>query len=208
MQCWHRAVPFILRPSAVTGNLVGLFEVSMNQDSENFEQLRRLLALKRHEQPPPGYFNGFSQQVIARIKLGEEGERSALFGRLFGEVPWLQRIWAAFEAKPMLAGVFAVAVCGLLITGVIYSDKTDVSSMALMQTTETDSGPMGLAANVSPADHPLLAKPVLLEPSSTSPIATAQTDDSLLGDIGKLRVQPASFSFPGGNFPAGQILRV
>ena len=171
----------------------------MNQDTENFEQLRRLLALKRHEQPPPGYFNGFSQQVIARIKLGEEGERSALFGRLFGEAPWLQRIWAAFEAKPILAGAFAVAVCGLLITGVIYSDKADVSSMALMQTTETDSGPMGLAANVSPADHPLLAKPVLLEPSSTSPIATAQTDDSLLGDIGKLRVQPASFSFPGGN---------
>ena len=54
-------------------------------------------------------------------------------------------------------------------------------------------------AGVSAADHPLLAKPVLLEPSSTSPIATAQTDESLLGDIGKLRAQPASFSFPGGN---------
>src|ERR1039458_1629385 len=114
MQCWHRAVPFVLRPSAVTGNLDGLFEVSMNQDSENFEQLRRLLALKRHEQPPPGYFTGFSSQVIARIKLGEKGEQGALFERLFGEAPWLQRIWAAFEAKPILAGVFAVAICGLL----------------------------------------------------------------------------------------------
>jgi hypothetical protein len=54
-------------------------------------------------------------------------------------------------------------------------------------------------ADVLPADHPLLAKPVALEPSSTNPIDMAQTGESLLGDIGKLRAQPASFSFPGGN---------
>jgi hypothetical protein len=167
----------------------------MNQDTENFEQLRRLLALKRHEQPPPGYFNGFSRQVIARIKVGRRGN---IIERLLWEAPWLQRIWAAFEAKPVLAGVFGVAVCGLLITGVIYSDRTDVSTVALVPGTETESAPMTLA-DVLPADHPLLAKPVALEPSSTNPIDMAQTGESLLGDIGKLRAQPASFSFPGGN---------
>ena len=172
--------------------------MSMNQDTENFEQLRRLLALKRHEQPPPGYFNNFSQEVIARIKVGEKGESGAVLERLLWEAPWLQRVWAAFEAKPILAGVFGVAVCGLLITGVIYSDKTDAASVALVPGTETESAPMALA-NVSAADHPLLAKPVILEPSSTSPIATAQTGESLLGDIGKLRAEPATFSFPGGH---------
>jgi hypothetical protein len=170
----------------------------MNQDTENFEQLRRLLALKRHEQPPPGYFNDFSRQVILRIKAGERGEEGAFLERLLWEAPWLQRIWAALEAKPVMAGVFGVAVCGLLLTGVVYSDKTDVSSLALVPTTGSESAPMALA-NVSAADHPLLAKPVVLEPSSTNPITTAQTDESLLGDIGKLRAQPASFSFPGGN---------
>jgi hypothetical protein len=170
----------------------------MDQNTENFEQLRRLLALKRHEQPPPGYFNNFSQQVVVRIKAGERGDGGEFIERLLWEAPWLRRIWAAFEAQPILAGVFGVAVCGLLITGVIYSDRTDVSSIAFVPAAETESAPMALA-NVSAADHPLLAKPALLESSSTNPIATAQVGESLLGDIGKLRAQPASFSFPGGN---------
>jgi hypothetical protein len=170
----------------------------MNPDTENFAQLRRLLALKRHEQPPPGYFNDFSAQVIARIKAGEKGEGGALIERLLWEAPWLQRIWAAFEAKPVLAGVFGVAVCGLLITGVLFADRPETTSAALVPSTETESAPMALA-DVSAADHPLVAKPVILEPSSTSPIETAQTGESLLGDFGKLRAQPARFVFPGGN---------
>ena len=42
--------------------------MSMNAEPENFDQLCRLLKLKRHESPPPRYFNDFSSQVIARIR--------------------------------------------------------------------------------------------------------------------------------------------
>ena len=83
-----------------------------------------MLALKRHEQPPPGYFNHFSGQVVARIKAGERVDESVL-DRLFWEAPWIQRLWAALEAKPILAGAFGATVCGLLIFGVIYSERLE-----------------------------------------------------------------------------------
>ena len=170
----------------------------MSQDTENFEQLRRLLALKRHEQPPPGYFNDFSSQVIARIKLGESGDRGFAIEHLLWEAPWLQRIWAAFEAKPVLAGVFGVAVCGLLITGVIYSDRTDVPPIALLPVAEWSPTPWRLPT-VSAANHPLLAKPVAFEPSSTSPICCLRNGSVAPRRHRKLRAEPPSFTLPRGN---------
>lgn len=94
----------------------------MNSEQNDFEQLRRLLALKRHEQPPPGFYNSFSYQVIARIKAGETGQELTFVDRLFDEAPWIQRLWAAFETKPLLAGAVSFAVCGLVATGLFYGE--------------------------------------------------------------------------------------
>lgn len=95
----------------------------MSAETQNFDQLRRLLALKRHEQPPPGYFNAFSSKVIARIEAGERADDPVGFVRFIWEGVWLQKLWDAIEAKPALAGVFGAAVCGFLIAGVIYTDS-------------------------------------------------------------------------------------
>jgi hypothetical protein len=173
--------------------------MSMSEDTENFEQLRRLLALKRHEQPPPGYFSHFSRQVIGRIQAGERGEEAAVLDWLSWEAPWLQRIWAALETKPILAGAFGVALCGLMVAGALYSDKGDVASGALAPSIDAVSMPLA-QMSMPTVDHPLLAKPVGLVPSSsTDPINTSQTDDLLLGALRKLRAEPASISFPGSN---------
>jgi hypothetical protein len=91
----------------------------MNPESQNFDSLRQLLALKRHEVPPPGYFDRFSRDVMARIKSGDTGEE-------LGTDSWLRRLLGMFDVKPVFAGAFGTAVCAFLISGVVSSEQTPV----------------------------------------------------------------------------------
>ena len=164
----------------------------MSQDNEDFGSLRRLLALKRHEQPPPGYFNDFSGQVIARIKAGERADESAL-DRLLWEAPWLQRLWAALEAKPILAAAFGATVCGLLIFGVIYSERIDVKPADTLVELETPMANTIQIANVSSSEQPLLAQPATIgfsdKAGMTKPVATVR---SLFDLVPKPQAEAAS----------------
>jgi hypothetical protein len=127
--------------------------MSMNPEQEQFEGLRRLLALKRFEQPPPGFFDRFSREVIQRIKAGERGDPASTVDRLFAEPRWLQRILAAFEEKPAVAGAFGLAMCALLVSGVFYSENVDTTGAAFMPPAE----PMpGAVVNLLP--HPPFAQ--------------------------------------------------
>ena len=128
----------------------------MNPDSQNFDSLRRLLALKRHEQPPPGYFNRFSRDVMARIKAGESGDELA-------KEPWFQRIFGMFELKPVFAGAFGMGVCTLLISGVFYSDSVPTPAVAV---NAGDSSQSSFVADVAPAAPPAI--PVGLTVSNSS----------------------------------------
>ena len=92
--------------------------MSMKPEQENFDQLCRLLKLKRYEQPPPRYFNDFSSRVIARVRAGEAGGREAA---LDGG-SWLVRLWSLIEAKPMLPGAIGVAICAVLVFGAVLTE--------------------------------------------------------------------------------------
>jgi len=143
----------------------------MSQESEKFEQLRGLLKLKRYEQPPPRYFENFSTLVIARIRLGERGDRSApIWEPVLREVSWLQRLWAAFAAKPVVVGAFDLAVCALLITGVVYSERSNAHPRSFMPEPESRGFSSEEIAAAMAANHPLRAQRVAFEPSSTDPV--------------------------------------
>ncbi len=106
----------------------------MNPDQDDFKQLRRLLALKRHERPLPGYFETFSHQVISRIEAGELPRPDGLLARLFRQAPWRQWRWPQFGFKPVLAGAVGLAACGMLIIGLVSSGSgpMDASTAALV----------------------------------------------------------------------------
>lgn len=155
----------------------------MNPDSEQFDQLRKLLVLKRHEQPPPGYFNRFSDQVIARIKAGDQGEDG---------VAWLRKLWSLFETKPMLTGAFGAAVCALALSGIVFSDDVESTTATMVR---------GAAPGVNPALGGNIGAMALNQipetsrfSSNTNPVSPTLRD---LFDQPQLTAQPAGFGFPG-----------
>src|SRR5215469_11847907 len=103
----------------------------MTEDSNDFKRLQRLLALKRHEQPPPGYFYHFSREVVLRIKAGELGEAEAKWWAFDGS--WLKWLWTACERKPVLAGGAGVALCGFFVAATLISVSGDAPTVAISQ---------------------------------------------------------------------------
>ncbi len=171
----------------------------MSPDQENFEQLRRLLALKRHEQPPPGYFNNFSRQVIARIQAGEAAADSAA-DRWSGRSSWLRRALGLFEARPIVAGAFGMAVCAVLFFGIIFSEPTAPTGMAGAASAGQAETPGSLAIATPPPESPLLDRPVVVgyDQSSTGSVNSFQAQGAAIFEgLGMPKSAPATFSFPG-----------
>ena len=171
--------------------------MTMTPEQENFESLRRLLVLKRYEQPPPGYFNRFSQQVIERLESGERLTEATLFERLGWEASWLQRFWAAFETKPILAGVLGVAVCGLLVGGIVYSEQVEPTV-----TTFATGAPQAASAELAqrPAS-PLFRQTSALGLGNTGPVITVEesSSSSLVDEIQAAHTTPVNFNVRVGN---------
>jgi len=165
----------------------------MNENENNFESLRHLLALKRHEIPPPGYFENFSTEVAARIRVGEARRQGSVAERLPEELPWLFRVLSLFEAKPAFAGVFAFSLCLLLVGGIVYAERPDAAPQSLLQTDQPGS-PLAAAMSASPGSM-AAEQPNLGPLSSTNPVFNAQPVASLFASQ-EATMQPVNFTFP------------
>lgn len=148
----------------------------MNPDAENFGSLRKLLALKRHEQPPPGYFNSFSNNVMARINA-QEGE---------SESRWLLNLWHGLIQRPLLSGAVGAGAFGLVMFGLLFSQGNANTTAATAYV--NPATPFGMTA------VPLLDNQMVdarhEEISSTNPVTSGQP--SLFGPA-RFGVQKASF---------------
>jgi hypothetical protein len=149
----------------------------MNQDSENFDSLRQLLALKRHEVPPPGYFDRLPRDIMARIRAGDTGNELGV------DLPWLQRLLGVFDVKPIFAGAFGTAVCAFLISGVITSERT----------------PAFAAGTAMPVGPTLVDMPSDATAEGDFAVSSnAVAIGSLFDNQPTLRTTPVSY-YPGGN---------
>lgn len=133
----------------------------MSDTQEEFGKLQKLLKLKRHEQPPPGYFNHFSTKVINRIEAA--GGQSAMESEGIG---WLRRFIGLLETNAVAAGLFGLSVCGLLVSGIAYSQLQPAveysagSGATLFADSAANSGPWSKSARVdtiAPSTNPMFS---------------------------------------------------
>lgn len=119
----------------------------MSQSPEEFEELRRLLALKRHEAPPPGYFDRFSGQVMARINREE-----ATTATPWWSVPFAALGWPRFLAAANLAALAGVGIIGVTLVNLRDEDLPEPVHFAALPIDEAGTAvTSGLSGAVAPA---------------------------------------------------------
>jgi hypothetical protein len=84
----------------------------MKAAPEDFETLRKILALKRYEQPPPGYFDRLAVAITGRIRAESV------------KAPFWERFFSGMVLKPATAYAFGLAVCAVLVAGIGFTVKT------------------------------------------------------------------------------------
>ena len=86
----------------------------MDAIHDSFLALRRLLALKRHEQPPPGYFDHLNDRVLDRLTVEEDAQPE----------DWIGALLARLRLRPAMVGVFSFALGAFYLAGLGYSGRT------------------------------------------------------------------------------------
>jgi hypothetical protein len=158
----------------------------MSHRPDEFDGLRKVLVLKRHEQPPPGYFVHFADKVVARIEA--EG--------LVRHGSWWQRVWVSIQSGPVVACSYGCMVAGLLVVGVGISQSVepDPGAPAVVMGSPWETQPRSLA--VSTPGNVVFTRRVI-EPtaadSSFTPVVSGSAPDFLF-DGSLLKARPASYS--------------
>lgn len=103
---------------------------------KDFEKLRKLLALKRHEQPPPGYFDRLPGRIMARIEALEAEKKH----------PWWERWFARPLSHPAVGWAYASLAVALVVGGIAVGQRVKSSNQANVPS----SSPSALPASSQP----------------------------------------------------------
>jgi hypothetical protein len=140
----------------------------MTPESENFDDLRKLLEFKRQEQPPPGYFTNFSSKVIARIEAQEAA----------AQLTWWRRLFRGTDARPVLVCAYSLTVAGLvglLVIGFDLASSDDANTAAL---------PVPSTPILTVSAHPVTTTP------TTTPISADAATQPQMTSQPRMTLQP------------------
>ncbi|MEM1059136.1 MAG: hypothetical protein AAGK14_07795 [Verrucomicrobiota bacterium] len=126
--------------------------------SENFDQIRELLAARRQHVPSESYFDGFVERLHQRQRADELKSRRSFWGKL---VALPETFAAQFEfTTPVRVAVPAMAAAVLLAFGILMAPPaTEAPSFAALSLDQPKAGLVAFAEDFAPA--PLLASPAL-----------------------------------------------
>lgn len=179
----------------------------MNPEEQNFEALKKLLALKRHENPPPGYFENFSSKVIARIEAAEANQSVSLWQRIIGYV----------EARPARVSTFALAGAAVVAVMLSLAPNNQAPSAGIIENHATLAGGVTPASSISEGTPTAFAKPddlttspkVTLRPASLAAEVDVPGGSSLMNPdaapAGIFNLGGRFDSFPNRAFSTGSV---
>jgi hypothetical protein len=155
----------------------------MNSEQDDLELVRKLLALKKYEQPPPGYFNQLPRQIWLRI----EREPASFWQRIFPNI----------SLNPALAYSFGLLACGTLFFGVVYSLQVETTQPVAEPIAKNwrNNEPRlarenGIGIQLAPY-QPVQTQTVQV--ASTNPVLNTDQLPSLFTGV-NLQVQPVNYS--------------
>ncbi len=160
----------------------------MQDSPQEFEKLRQLLALKRHENPPPGYFRDFSSYVLNQLERDDARASES----------WFLRLVALFQARPAISWSFCMATGLVLVAATTVFEGNPGGPAAAMPSVEPTFASM--PDPVVPASGAGVVFETNLQSAGFAlEMAPARTNlgpgDSLFSTpLFNLRVEPASFS--------------
>jgi len=158
--------------------------MNMNTQGNEFELVRKCLALKRHEKPPPGYFDNFSHSVMARIN--SEGADA--------ESHWILTLWNGLLRRPILAGAAGAGLFGLLLFCMVSSSgnmQPGAGAPPELTAGLPQAAPNDAASEPNSLNN--VAPSLLAGESSTNPVGMPQPLPSLFPPV-NFKVQPASYT--------------
>lgn len=98
------------------------------QHDPEFHKLRRLLALKRHERPPQGYYENFLDEFHRRQRVEP-----------IRRLGWWEQLAEFFRSEPLLAARYALAAAAVLLLCVNIFVITNRSSSPTHNATTASS---------------------------------------------------------------------